>query len=110
MFPFYQFGILGTYVGKSGNSGMDGASKEWKLILNDNGRFEYNIHWFYSMNSYEHTMSGSWTLNNDTLTLKSFEYPFILNFVVVKANKLVPIPEKLLSHGSAYNLDTLVKK
>lgn len=109
LFPLYQFGILGTYVGKAGNSGKDGASKECKLTLNDNGKFEYNVERFYKMNNYNHIMLGSWTLSSDTLTLKSFDYPFILNFVV-KGNKLVPISKDSLSKGSAYNLDTLVRK
>lgn len=108
-FPLYQFGILGTYVRKAGDSGMDGESKEWKLTLSDNGKFEYTIHRFSGMANYSHVMFGSWTLSNDTLTLKSFDYPFMLNFVV-KANKLIPISKDLLSTGSAYNLDTLVRK
>lgn len=109
LFSLYQFGILGTYVGKAGNSGKDGASQEWKLTLNENGKFECKVHRFNSMINYDHTMLGSWTLSNDTLTLKSFDYPFILNFVV-KSNKLVSISKDLLSNGSAYNIDTLVKK
>jgi hypothetical protein len=107
-FPLYQFGILGTYVGKAGNSGMDGAWKEWKLTLNDNGKFECKVEGFYSMVNYNHAIFGGWTLSTDTLTLKSFDYPFILNFVV-KANKLVLISKDSLSNGSGYKIDTLVR-
>ncbi|SFW77722.1 hypothetical protein [Chitinophaga sancti] len=59
MFPCFQFGISGTYVGKAGYSGADGESKEWKLTLNGNGKFEYNIQRFYGMNNYNHSVLGT---------------------------------------------------
>lgn len=92
-------------------SGSQALDKKWKLDLKKDSSFVYTIQEYTTKNSKDsiYKASGSWTISQDTITLKTYTKPYLYQFVI-KPDTLLPIGEKeQLSGGFFMKLDYLSK-
>lgn len=104
--------ISGTYsqtIEKT--SIIESVTKKWELTLNRDSSFRYAIHERYGV-EFDSTWNkkGTWEVSHDTLTLKTFSFPYIIEFFI-KGDSLIPIKEKEVHRGYLMiKLDYLRKK
>jgi glutamine cyclotransferase len=108
LFPFYQSGIVGTYVKKEGDSGMDGDSRDWTLTLVPSGTFKYHFHEFKSLSNYDFNTEGRWYIKDDLITLIASKDGMFIT-LVAKSDKLIVSPylQGINYSSNMHNLDTL---
>lgn len=108
---FYRPGIDGVYHREMLNSGMDRDDDRWELILKPDSSFTYSFRHKRAMILKEDTfkMRGWWSVKNDTLTLKSFSRPFVVDLLVRK-DSLRLAANNVSNLGSAFNFGALAKR
>lgn len=104
-------GIEGVYKKEILNACRDGEDQTWELTLSQDFSFRYSYRMKHPMKLKEDTfkMKGFWNVRKDTLTLKSFDHPFVVNFIL-KEDSLLLLKDNGYIFRDAFDFSALGKE